>query len=65
MRRQYNANLVIVVLSIIISWRDNYILLFKDSILVIKGQTPLQFIICDETERISKGMAQLNPQKWL
>jgi hypothetical protein len=37
MQRQHNINLVIVVLSIITSWKDNYILLFKDSTLVIKG----------------------------
>jgi hypothetical protein len=65
MRRQHNINLVIVVLSVITSWRDNYILLFKDSILVTKGQTPLRFIIYDETEYVFKGMARLNPQEWL
>jgi hypothetical protein len=41
MRRQYDINLVIVILSVITSWRDNYILLFKDFILIIKGQAPL------------------------
>jgi hypothetical protein len=57
MRRQHNTNLVIIVLSIITSWKNNYILLFKDSMLIIKGQTPLQFIICDKTECISKEIA--------
>jgi hypothetical protein len=61
MWRQYNVNLVIVVLSVITSWRNNYILLFKDSMLVIKGQMPLWFIIYDETKYIFKGMAWLNP----
>jgi hypothetical protein len=65
MRRQHDINLVIIIPSVITSWKDNYILLFKDSILIIKGQTPLQFIIYNETEYIFKGMARLNPQKWL
>ena len=41
MQRQHNINLFIIVLSVITSWRDNYILLFKDSMLVTKGQTLL------------------------
>jgi hypothetical protein len=65
MRRQHNANLVIIVLSVITSWRNNYILLFKDSMLITKGQTPLQFVICDKTKYIFKRIARLNLQEWL
>jgi len=38
MRRQYNTNLVNIVLSVITNWKDNYILLFKDFMLIIKRQ---------------------------
>ena len=41
MRRQHSTNLVIIILSIITSQRDNYILLFKDFMLIIKKQTLL------------------------
>jgi hypothetical protein len=45
MRKQYSTSLVIAVLHIITAWRDNYILLFKDLLLIIQAQAPLRVTI--------------------
>ena len=43
--KQYSTSLVIVVSHIITAWRDNYILLFKDLLLIIQAQAPLRVTI--------------------
>jgi hypothetical protein len=63
MYKQYNASLVIAVLHIITAWRDNYILLFKDLLLVIQAQTLLRVIIYYLTADISSGMERLTLDK--
>ena len=63
--KQYGTNLVIIVLYIITAWRDNYILLFKNSLLIIQVQAPLRVTICHLTADISPKIKQPTLDKWL
>jgi hypothetical protein len=63
--KQYSASLVIAVLYIITAWRDNYILLFKDLLLIMQAQAPLKVAIYHLIADVSLGMEQLTLDKWL
>jgi len=56
MRKQYNTNLVIIVLNVITALKNNYILLFKYFILIKQKKVLLKFIIYYKTKGVFKGM---------
>ena len=65
MCKQYNTSLVITVLYIITAWRDNYILLFKDLLLITQAQAPLKVTIYYLIADISLSIKQPTLNKWL
>jgi hypothetical protein len=56
MYKQYSASLIIAVLHVITAWRDNYILLFKDLLLITQIQVLLRVVICHLIADVSPGM---------